>query len=661
MEDTRYLQARGLIGPDMKITADLGKFKVVKSGVIMQAQTTLGIPYDIAISWLQKSVRLGNYQDALFCAYLILELDTHPLNKSGTIQFRSHLLNRLITIMSEDIGMAENIVVFIAERYWKLWHHPEITGKKLSQTVAEMLYVLCNARKSRYTDWIIHICEFKLHDVIEDADDRIKDLVKLVEDLRLPIAETTVEIAELMNLFRKRGKKYGRLYQVHAAIIATFPEDLLPARSETELLDGFVFDYESYTSLKDYDYHIPDSAIDKHTFWGRQYLRRGLLYFTRYSAILNNWVPYREEMRYLDAIIAYVQPKLSPKFRDRPYQAKMQNNVATAIRNGNKNIGIFMATGTGKTRTSFEFMQQNTESGDLGLIVFPTIDILHQFLAVWMEMTQRLTIYGIYCSKFRKYSKSKYVNWEYIRNLDKFLAYPTELVGQRIIVTTYANLFEKANKILPQVKLAIYDEGHHVSKRMLSPGSNIILTATPAKIGSLTNVSYSYSMADGIADGFLVNFRVKMLPEEWDEQQIMDYISENQRKTIVYSINNKISKKLYSNVTVPEGHRKFYIDCNLPNRAYILKRFRKQERGTIFNCSLLCEGVDVPDCDSVYFHSGKTTSLTALIQCIGRCVRPSKGKTISTVYMQQDHKGNWKKRMNLLAKHGCDPDIIEVR
>jgi hypothetical protein len=65
MDNYDYLVAKGLIDPNGFIKT-IKPFKIVKSGVIMQPYTHLGIPYDIVISWLQKSIRQGNYEDALY-------------------------------------------------------------------------------------------------------------------------------------------------------------------------------------------------------------------------------------------------------------------------------------------------------------------------------------------------------------------------------------------------------------------------------------------------------------------------------------------------------------------------------------------------------------------------------------------------------------------
>ena len=109
MQSLDFLIDKGLIDQDQRPIRQIGPIKIVRHGVIMQQLCRNGLRYDIAVSWLQKAIRRGLVHDALYCAYQIADLcttdDTHKLIEGG--MFVSHLLNRLMTIMSEDIGPAE--------------------------------------------------------------------------------------------------------------------------------------------------------------------------------------------------------------------------------------------------------------------------------------------------------------------------------------------------------------------------------------------------------------------------------------------------------------------------------------------------------------------------------------------------------------------------
>jgi len=671
MNNCDYLVAKDLIDANGYVKVKK-QFKIVKSGVIMQPLTHLNIPYDIVISWLQKSVRLGIYEDALYCAYQIIKLDIHELNISGNTMFRSHLLNRLITIMSEDIGVADNIVEDIYNRYWKLYHNADINESDLAKTIAEMLWILCNAKKSRYTDWLIHIHEFGID--ISKIDDNIFNQLSLVldddmEQEAISLLDFNIKEVQLLNnLYNHRTRKYGLLYFVHALVLSLDPifkikYDETNKINKIDWLKNFSFNMDVWNKNECVK-PIPNEVIDKHTKWGTMYLGRGLYYFLTNSSRLNNWMPYKSEEYMREQLINYVDKieNIHPEvnYEERGYQTNLIKQVMGDISNPNKQtICLNMATGTGKTRTSYcivtDYIREHKDA--LVMFVFPTLDILDQTVKVWQEMIEndknldRIFI-GILSSKHYSYPRHKF-NYEFIddkEGITRFLGYSEKLVGKKILFSTYASLSRKKEQLDGLVEFTIYDEGHHLTPKTFISGKRIVLTATPSITNHYDSV-IQYGIGDAINDGFLSPFKVVVLNDN-----PFDYICNNSQKIIVYSYRNAISKTLYDELNEEVYDiMKYYIDCYLSNRKEILKEFKSEARSIIFNCSIMGEGVDIPDCDAIYLHSGRK-SHTGFVQSIGRCLRRHKNKEIATVYIPNDK--DLALRLVHIKQLGWKPEII---
>ena len=644
-----YLIAKGMIDEEFK-PINIPEFKIVKSGVIMQQRTHVGIPYDIVISWLQKAIRRNRYDDCVYCMYLITRLDT--FNKPKTM-FRSHLLNRLITILSEDIGIADSCTEFIYKRYFSLLH-TEVSEEYLGRTLCEMAYVLCRARKSRYTDWIIHAVMWD-----QDPGKAPKQLVDFLKD---PSHKFTVDaedkqISLLWNLAKHRGKEYGHINLVHAVLATLFKDELRPEPTEAELLAGFSFSLDVWHE-NDMCRPIYNPAVDKHTFWGRRYLGRGMHYFGTQSAILEPHHPFLDESFLLKQFISYVKPKQKLTVSPFDHQKTIIKNTVEEFGNHkDKDITIQMATGTGKTFTSFWIMQRNTNRNDTILVVCPTHDILDQFLKDWSQLFSIPTIVGILSSRHYNYNKTTLFNYEYIddkKGIKRFLEYPRQIVGRKIIFTTYSSLQRKIKEINDAVTFSLYDESHYCkNSHIVSNCRRIFLSATPSRA---SGVVLTYGIQKAIDEGSLVPFTVCMMPQDWSEQDSLDFITSQRNKTIVYSQTNVVSKSIYDSVNIPN---KSFISCNTAKRREILEKFKQAERGVIFNCSLLSTGVNIPDCDSVYIHGGKV-GYKPLIQVLGRCLRKFPGKESATVYMQYDDRYNYIKRIRHIREAGCVVNIEEV-
>ncbi len=163
-----------------------------------------------------------------------------------------------------------------------------------------------------------------------------------------------------------------------------------------------------------------------------------------------------------------------------------------------------------------------------------------------------------------------------------------------------------------------------------------------ATLNGKADIIYNYT--DAINAGGMVDYKVKIIDDD------INSIMEVESKLIVYCATNARSKELYGNL-ISDNYDIYRIDCNTTakNRLLIFKSFQNPKRKTIiFNCRVLGEGVDLPECDSIYFESGCTTYVT-IIQAMGRCLRLSEKKKYGTIYMNI-HDKNTNKRLNEMYK-----------
>ena len=122
--------------------------------VIFQKYCLNGVHYDVMISWLQKAIRRNLNQQALYCVVWLTEMN-------GI--FLSHTLNRLLTILSEDIGMAESgLAKLVYTAYTGIWKRRKSKGDLCEENKGAFLEIVnefSRAKHSRYTDEIMHWCE----------------------------------------------------------------------------------------------------------------------------------------------------------------------------------------------------------------------------------------------------------------------------------------------------------------------------------------------------------------------------------------------------------------------------------------------------------------------------------------------------------------------
>lgn len=115
---------------------------------LFKLNTEGGYPFDEAASALQKTIRRGLEEEAMFWA---IELET---------KFADYLWKRLQIISIEDIGMADpQVVLYVAELrrlYQELKkEYDKAPGKKsrsFRMSLANAILAMCRAKKSRIGD-----------------------------------------------------------------------------------------------------------------------------------------------------------------------------------------------------------------------------------------------------------------------------------------------------------------------------------------------------------------------------------------------------------------------------------------------------------------------------------------------------------------------------
>lgn len=207
-------------------------------------------------------------------------------------------------------------------------------------------------------------------------------------------------------------------------------------------------------------------------------------------------------------------------YAPRYYQCNAVNRTMDAIAKGQQRLLLVMATGTGKTYTAFQIVYRLLKSGmkkkvlylaDRNILVDQSIQqdfaplekIIHK-INFAKDDPVTITSYEIYFSLYQQLTD---------REED------AEENGEDETVSRLAALFKK-----DFFDLIIVDECHRGSAKKdgnwrkildyFSPATQIGMTATPKETKYISNIDYfgkpiyTYSLREGIEDGFLAPFRV---------------------------------------------------------------------------------------------------------------------------------------------------------
>ncbi len=200
-------------------------------------------------------------------------------------------------------------------------------------------------------------------------------------------------------------------------------------------------------------------------------------------------------------------------FPPRYYQRNAVNRTLSAIAKGQNRLLLVMATGTGKTYTAFQIVWRLIQSGLKKKILY----LADRNILVDQSIQQDFKPLEKVIHKV-DYSKDK-DNLPGIKAYSVFFALYQQLIGQND-AKNYQELFPNPNFF----DLVIIDECHRGSAKddsnwrtildYFASATHLGMTATPketryqSSIGYFGEPVYTYSLRDGIDDGFLAPFKV---------------------------------------------------------------------------------------------------------------------------------------------------------
>ena len=210
-------------------------------------------------------------------------------------------------------------------------------------------------------------------------------------------------------------------------------------------------------------------------------------------------------------------------FPPRYYQRNAVNRTINAIAKGQNRVLLVMATGTGKTYTAFQIVWRLLKSGLKKKVLYLADRniLVDQSIQQDFKPLEKVT-HKIDFSKDKKHL-------EELSSYQVFFALYQQLIGQND-AKNYQELFPNPDYF----DLVIVDECHRGSAKDDSNWRNILeyfssathigMTATPketryqSSIGYFGEPIYTYSLKNGIEDGFLAPFKViNITPNIGDE------------------------------------------------------------------------------------------------------------------------------------------------
>lgn len=200
-------------------------------------------------------------------------------------------------------------------------------------------------------------------------------------------------------------------------------------------------------------------------------------------------------------------------FPPRYYQRNAVNRTLRAIAKGQSRVLLVMATGTGKTYTAFQIVWRLLKSGLKKKVLY----LADRNILVDQSIQQDFNPLEKVTHKI-DYSKDK-KHLEELGSYQVFFALYQQLIGQND-AKNYKELFPNPDYF----DLVIVDECHRGSAKDDSNWRNILdyfssathigMTATPKETKYQSSIDYfgepvyTYSLKDGIEDGFLAPFKV---------------------------------------------------------------------------------------------------------------------------------------------------------
>lgn len=344
-----------------------------------------------------------------------------------------------------------------------------------------------------------------------------------------------------------------------------------------------------------------------------------------------------------------------------PYQHKIITDIKQALNDGYNSPVIVSPTGSGKTIMFAYIAKGAMQKNNRVLIITHRQEILEQTL-------KKLYEYGVQCGQIRS---GKPMTRDLIQ------------VGMVLTINNRINIIKKPD-------LIICDEGHHfltsnsfgnVLKHFKDVPA-LFFTATPERLSGegmgINHGGFCDYMIQGqtinqlVTDGYLTypilyrpekelvyNFKIKQGDYDASEQEkvftdkviVGDVISHynkhfNGGSAVCFCCNINHAK-IMAHVFNDNGISAMpvYSGMNDVDRKKAFEGLKNGSIKILTNCSLIDEGVDVPDLTGVILLR-KTLSLSKYLQMAGRAMRKSEGKKFAII---MDHSGNYYQHGHVLA------------
>ncbi len=391
--------------------------------------------------------------------------------------------------------------------------------------------------------------------------------------------------------------------------------------------------------------------------------------------------------------------------KPRYYQFLAINKTIEAIANGQDRILLVMATGTGKTFTAFQIIWRLWKSRAKKRILF----LADRNILVDQTMTNDFKPFGAAMTKIKK----RQINKSYEIYLSLYQAVTGTEEEKNIYKQFSPDFFD----------LIVVDECHRGSAaedsnwkeilKYFSSATQIGLTATPKETKDVSNIDYfgdpiyTYSLRDGINDGFLAPYKVIRIDldkdlEGWRPEKGMTDKYGNEIEDRIYNQKDfdrtlvleertvLVAKKVTEFLTQTDRFSKTIIFCDnidhaermrqaivnenpdlvRENSKYVMRITGDNEEGKVeldnfifpesrypviaTTSKLMSTGVDAQTCKLIVLDQ-RIQSMTEFKQIIGRGTRINEdyGKFFFTIM-------DFKKATELFADPDFDGDPVSI-
>lgn len=317
---------------------------------------------------------------------------------------------------------------------------------------------------------------------------------------------------------REKPKKADYILYINA----NYPIAIVEAKDNNHTVSAGLQQAMTYAQMLDvpFAYSSNGDAFFEHDFLTGRERQIHLSRFPSPEELINRYQTARGPTEREKQIIAQPYYTSQTTYAPRYYQQNAVNRTVDAIARGRQRLMLAMATGTGKTYVAFQMVYRLLKSGmkkkvlylaDRNVLVDQSIQqdfaplekTIHKINFAKDDPTT-ITSYEVYFSLYQQLTEREDEQYE---------------DGEEEAVSRLATLFKK-----DFFDLVIVDECHRGSAKedstwrkileYFSSATQIGMTATPKETKYTSNIDYfgepiyTYSLREGIDDGFLAPFKV---------------------------------------------------------------------------------------------------------------------------------------------------------